>query len=327
MIFPMRENCGCVAALTSLVLSVACSGSEVEGTGRLEVLLESEDVIVAGLEAGSGLQNIRDGWAVAFDKYLVAIGDIRVRFSTDSDLRRKAEDVFVADLTKLPPAGSPLWSIDGLKSGRWEFLYSTPLSNEDSIADSSLDDDDHERLVDERWTYWIEGRLTNEAGQACPPVELATPGDREPNGSSSRGNACYDASQVRFAFGVQADVRFGPCEIEGIPGFSVVPETTRTVGVTLHGDHLFFNGFPEGSEGGIVRLAQWLADCDLDLDGTVTNDELGSVTPALLPEIDERFQLGGSPITPLDTMEDYVSAQLMTQGHFQGEGECPLDSL
>ena len=96
---------------------------------------------------------------------------------------------------------------------------------------------------------------------------------------------------------------------------------------TIHGDHLFFNGFPEGDEGGVMRLAQWLADCDLNLDGVVTEAELASIAPSDLPEIDTRFQLGGSPITPLANMLEYVRAQLKTQGHFQGEGECPVDGV
>jgi hypothetical protein len=89
---------------------------------------------------------------------------------------------------------------------------------------------------------------------------------------------------------------------------------------------LFFNGFPEAEESSVLRLAQWLADCDLDLDGRVTVDELGRIHPDELWELDpERYQLGGSPLTPLDTMLDYVTAQLKTQGHFQGEGECGID--
>src|SRR5690606_8081044 len=118
---------------------------------------------------------------------------------------------------------------------------------------------------------------------------------------------------------------FGPCEIDEVPGFSVAADGTTVVSATLHGDHIFFNGFPEGGEGGTVRLAQWIADCDLDLDGEVTQAELEAIAPAALPELDGRYQLGGSPITPLESMWIYVSAQLKTQGHFQGEGECPFD--
>ena len=71
-----------------------------------------------------------------------------------------------------------------------------------------------------------------------------------------------------------------------------------------------------------MRLAQWLADCDLDLDGTVTQAELEAIPLSMLSEIDGRYQLGGPPIE-ITTTYDYLVAQLMTQGHFQGEGECP----
>jgi len=48
------------------------------------------------------------------------------------------------------------------------------------------------------------------------------------------------------------------------------------------------------------------------------------VARAVRPEIDDRFQLGSPPI-PLTDAWAYVRAQLKTQGHFQGEGECPVD--
>src|SRR5690606_17068290 len=130
---------------------------------------------------------------------------------------------------------------------------------------------------------------------------------------------CFDAEAVDFEFGATAETVFGPCEIDGVSGVAVPDGGSQTVGITIHGDHLFFNGFPEGTEGGVMRLAQWLADCDLDLDGTVTQEELESIQLSDLSEIDSRYQLGGSPITPLETVYDYVVAQLKTQGHYQGE--------
>jgi hypothetical protein len=76
-----------------------------------------------------------------------------------------------------------------------------------------------------------------------------------------------------------------------------------------------------------VRLAQWLADSDLNLDGSVTPQELQAIPPSVLSEIDARYQLGGSPITPLRSMWDYFRAQLETQGHMNGEGECPFNAI
>lgn len=66
---------------------------------------------------------------------------------------------------------------------------------------------------------------------------------------------------------------------------------------------------------------------DLNLNGLVTCEELQRIAPSMLPEINELYQLGGSPNTPLTNMYQFVMAQFKTQGHFQGEGECPEDGV
>jgi hypothetical protein len=247
--------------------------------------------------------------------------------STDEQAQARADAVYVVDLTRVPAAGLPLWEIDELQPGRWEFAFETPLANSQAQRHLSVDPSDYDSLVQHHMTYRIEGTLTQAHGQSCPPIALATPGTRAPNGSSSGGNPCYDAPTVRFAFDLAAETLFGPCELDGVPGFSVAQSSHQTVAATLHGDHLFFNGFPEGGEGGIHRRAQWLADCDLNLDAEVTRDELDLIQPSALPEIDDGFQLGGSPVTPLDSMSDYLRGQLMTQGHMNGEGECAYNRI
>lgn len=309
------------------LVATGCGGEDGGGSGSLSVLLESEEAITAGLEPGDGVENIQDGWAVGYEKFLITIGDIDLHLAMNEHVEAEAEDVFVVDLTQVPAAGLSLWTIDELRAGRWEFNFSTPGAGDGSTRHASVSEADYADVVANDWTYLVEGELTKTGGQSCPPSALATPGSKTRNGNSSGGNDCYDASSVRFTFGVTAETRFGPCEIDGVPGFSISTGGTQTVAATIHGDHLFFNGFPEGDEGGITRLAQWLADCDLDLDGTVTRQELEAIAPAQLPELDERYQLGGSPVTPLETMYDYVMSQLKTQGHFQGEGECPYDGV
>lgn len=307
--------------------AAGCGSEDSAGSGSLTVLLESEDVIVRGLEPGDGTEDVGDGWAVRFDRYLITIGDLDVHFSTDEAVEAEAGDVFVVDLTQVPAAGLSLWNLEGLREGRWEFSYATPGAGDGSTRHDSVAQADYDEMVESDWTYLIDGVLAKADGKSCPPAALATPGGKAPSGNTSGGNACYDAPTVRFTFGATAETSFGPCEIDEVPGFVISAGGSQTVAATIHGDHLFFNGFPEGNEGGVTRLAQWLADCDLNLDGTVTREELEAIAPSQLPELDERFQLGGSPITPLGSMYDYVIGQLKTQGHFQGEGECPLDGL
>ena len=189
-----------------------------------------------------------------------------------------------------------------------------------SEADAAL-------MAQNGWTYFIEGALSKGDGRSCPPAALAASGEASADGMNAGGDPCYAAPQVSFSIGAEAETEYGPCEIDEVSGFSITEGGTQTVAATIHGDHIFFNGFPEGDEGGVSRLAQWLADSDLDLDGAVSNEELAKIAPADLSELDARYQLGGSPIKPLNTMETYVRAQLKTQGHFQGEGECPADGV
>ena len=315
-----------LACFTLFALS-SCTTDDV-GRGDLRVLVEAEDVIINGLAPGEGVENIQDGWAIGFDQYIVALGDIDVQFSTDASIEAEAGELHVIDLTQISASGASLWSLTELDEGRWEFRYATLGAGDGAERHSSVSEADFDLMVADDLTYLIRGTLEQADGQSCPPASLATPPvDAVAEGSNAAGDPCYSAPSVAFEFGASAETHFGPCEVDGNPGFSVTAGSETSVAITIHGDHLFFNGFPEGGEGGVLRLAQWLADCDLNLDGVVTQAELKAIAPSNLVEIDDRYQLGGSPITPLATMWDYVRAQLKTQGHFQGEGECPIDGV
>lgn len=324
--FPPHPTCArAMPYLALCAILSACGDQSAAGSGSLSVLLEAEDSIVSGLEAGQSVENIADGWTVTYEKFLITVGDIYLNYATDMSEVAQAPQITVIDLTQTPAAGRTFWTLDPLQEGRWEFHFATPPTSSDAKRDKSVSQADFDDMVKHAWTYLIEGEMHQAAGQSCPPSYLATLRDQQPNGNVSGGNPCYDASTIRFAIGAKVDTTYGPCEVDHVPGVAIAAGTQQSAAITIHGDHLFFNGFPEGNEGGIIRLAQWLADCDLDLDGVVTMNELKSIAPADLPELDDRYQLGGSPITPLINMIDYVRGQLKTQGHFQGEGECPID--
>ncbi|MFK7991960.1 MAG: hypothetical protein AB8I08_38440 [Sandaracinaceae bacterium] len=296
--------------------------------GDLNVVLEAEDTITEGLVPGSTGETIQDGWAVTFQDYITVIGDIDVHLATDETVEAEAGDTFAVDMVAVPESGLTLWTLDGLATGRWQFNYAIAGAGDGAMRHESVTEAQFSEMQTNDWTYLIAGTLTQTGGQSCPPAALAVPGSATANGNTnSGGDACYHQDTISFRFGIQAETAFGPCEIDEMPGFAVTAGSSTTVAATLHGDHIFFNGFPEGDEGGVMRLAQWLADCDLNLDGEVTREELEMIAPSDLPEIDTRYQLGGSPITPLNEMWDYVTAQVKTQGHFQGEGECPFDGM
>lgn len=314
------------ATLAGLGLLWTGCAEEEEEFAVLNVVLESEDTITQGLMPGVGPENIRDGWTVVFDQYVTAIGPIELSSTAHADETFDAEQVHLVDLKQVPPGGFPLWSINATE-GQWSFRYDTPGAAAGFVPHVSVNPMVAEQMRANNWTYHVVGAISKPDGQSCPPAALAQPGAKVANGNVSGQNPCYAAPSVRFDIGATAATEFGPCEVGGIPGVVLNAAQPMSVAVTIHGDHLFFNGFPEGDEGGVMRLAQWLADCDLNLDGVVTNDELARIAVSQLPEIDARYQLGGSPITPLTNMYQFVQAQFKTQGHFQGEGECPVDGV
>lgn len=312
-------------ALMSALLFAGCGSDSDENTGDLTVLVESESTITAGLDPGDEVENIRDGWQVRFDNFVVVIGEIEAHLATDESVEAHAEELIAVDLKSVPESGLPLWNLTGLRAGRYEFRYATTGAAHGATRHESVSEADFSAMVDSDATYLVRGTLTKEDGVSCPPPALSQPGTAEASGTNAASDPCYDNPTISFEFLAPAETLFGPCEVDGIPGFSIAAGSTQTVAATLHGDHIFFNGFPEGDEGGVLRLAQWLADSDLDLDGAVTQEELQGIPPSALSELDARYQLGGSPITPLNSMWDYVQAQLKTQGHMNGEGECPAD--
>lgn len=306
---------------TAVLSSMAC-GAE---PGTLSVLVEAEDVIIDGLEPGEGVENIRDGWRVIFERYVVVLGGIEL---ADGAEIVEASESFAINLVDVQASGQELWELRDLPPGRWDFGYATLGAGSTTLADASVEPEDFARMQAEELSYLIVGTLSKPDGVSCPPTNLGMPPmDATPSGQNAAGDDCFANAEVSFSFGVAAETLYGPCEIDGLPGVSIPAGGSQTVAITIHGDHIFFNGFPEGGEGGSMRLSQWLADCDLDLDGDVTRAELESIRLSDLSELDHRFQLGGTPIRPLDTMWTYLVAQLGTQGHYQGEGECPVKGI
>src|SRR5690606_25814024 len=110
----------CVLGLFALPSCAEDSASE---TGSLTVLVDPEDVIISGLESGDDGATIRDGWSVEFDKYLVTVGHVTVRFGSDPDVEVTEPQLHVVDLARTPSNGIELWRFDDLRAGRWEFNF------------------------------------------------------------------------------------------------------------------------------------------------------------------------------------------------------------
>lgn len=277
-------------------LSIAgCDSSSTggSGNGNLSVLLEAEETIVDGLQNGDEEENIRDGFNVSFSRYVVAIGMVAMS-QLDEANPQSDPFVFVADFKSLPTTASELTMFEGIPTGQYtSFGFETPAPDQSASNFNDVPEAEYNAMIGNDWSYIIEGTITRVSDEATKD------------------------------FLIQADVPtvYSDCAVDGMePGVSV--SSNSSVDITLHGDHLFFNGFPD-EEASVQRLAQWLWDIE-DSNGNDVLDkpdfQAATNVETLFPQ--PTYTLTGGPISPIDNAWDFVRAQLGTQGHIFGEGEC-----
>ena len=273
----------------AVVLSclLAC-GDEAEGEGEVRVLLAAEETITDGLEVGSGDEDTRDH-GVTFTKYLTTVG--RVKLARSSGGSAALDQVFIADMKQVGADGIELGVVDGLAAGEWDrFGFETPVAAQGSKALEGVAAADLQKMVAEGWTYWIEGVVHAER-------------------------------DVKFTIQTDVPTRFDNCQYEGEPGVTVVEGRPASATITLHGDHIFFSSFAAGSEGVIERRAGWVVEADADGDGQVSTEDLRNLDATEVFKSTLGYRLDGSDL-PIENALDFVRAQLATQGHYRGEGEC-----
>jgi hypothetical protein len=285
-----------LAILTAF--GAAGCGSESTPTGSLVVSIQAEDTITGGLAAGMGDEDIVDGWSVSFDDYIVAIGHVRLAPMAGGTPIEVHEEL-VVDLTTVPGTGRQLASLPSIAEGRYSFEYETPVASADATRDASVSQADHDRMVAEGCTYLIRGSATN------------------------------GARTIAFDLCLDAEAAYACSAMEGMEGIAVSASTNAAF-MTIHGDHLFFDGFPAGDEAVVRRRAGWMALVDdaTGADGMLTNADLEATPISILPT--DEYALAGAPTvegTPITNMALYARAQLSTQGHLNGEGECAANGV
>jgi hypothetical protein len=289
----MQRNLIFVMGLSALTFSACGDDTSTGGQGKVRVLLTAEETITEGLDQGSDVENTRD-YSVRFSKYLATIGNVRMARASGADEVTLAQQ-FVADMTQLGQAGIELGVFEALDAGEWaRFGFETPAAKSGAKALAGVSADDLEKMVDNGWTYWIEGVVERDAASGGP---------------------------VEFVVQAEVATTFSECELDGEPGVTVVADGTATATITLHGDHLFFNAFPTGTEGTIERLAGWVIAADADGDGQVSTADLAALDATDVFKRDLGYSLDGAPIA-IESALDFARAQLATQGHYKGEGEC-----
>jgi hypothetical protein len=115
---------------------------------------------------------------------------------------------------------------------------------------------------------------------------------------------------------------YGPCAgADGRPGIAVDASGGRAM-LTFRGEHLVYDRF----EGTVRRLGQAIVDCDVNGDGRVDWDELDGVRFSELASA-AAYGLEGSPVAPVESMYDFLRAQVKVQGHLDAAYGCPVDGM
>lgn len=284
--------------LLGLSLAAGCGGTA--ATGNAQIFVEPEDTIRDGLAPGGDPENIKDGWSVNYDRFLIAIGNLRAK-SSSADEPLTDPDVYVLDLKNAPAGGYILTTFEDVPAVRWDrFGFDLPNAKPGAKTLGQTSDADVTLMTTNGYSLYIEGSITQ-----CPP-----------------GSACDPSSEVVFRWGLSAGTSFDDCATEdNFTGFAVPEGGTAQVKPTIHGDHWFFSNITSGAEI-TERYAQYIADSDIDMDGETTLDELKQTKAAdVFPS--PKYNLSGGVGGSIETAYDYLLSQARTLGDFQGDGECP----
>lgn len=270
--------------LVTFAVTSALSCSD-EGEGAVSFTTYGEDFIEKEIPEG----DVADGWAIRYDRFLVAIGEVRVAVSD------------------APPAAAMTDSK----------LFDMKVPGEKLVVSfTSLPAKAYDRV-------------SYEIGPATATTDLGvgvTDADRAFMTSHGYGiylEAVATKAEVtkRLAWGFSTRTLYDRCRSEEggreIDGVVVTTGLTAAVELTIHGDHFFYDDLR--SADAVLRFDAFAA-ADADADGTITLDELSAVKLAALPRDGGPYGTGSA--TGIHDLRAYVEALSRTVGHFRGEGEC-----
>ncbi len=283
--------------LAGPALLSGCGGEDgaTADKGDVQIFVEPEDTIPDGLAAGMGEEDVQDGWAVSYDRFLVSIGNFRAARS-DATETLASPDLYVLDLLKAPAGGYVVANFEDASAVRWDrFGFDLPNAKAGAKTLSPTAEADAKLLADNGWSIYFEGKI-----EKMGVVKT-------------------------FKWGLPAGTSFDDCASEdGNAGFAVPSGGAVQVKPTIHGDHWFFNNVTAGTEI-TKRYAEYIAQADADGDGETTIAELKALKAAdAFPS--PQYSLAGA-LEPIETAYDYVLAQARTLGDYQGDGECPTRKI
>jgi hypothetical protein len=268
-------------ALASLL--AGCGDSGGSGTARFTTWGEAfiEDEIPADAFA--------DGWAISYDKFLVAFHDIRVA-NTRGETAATMSGSRLVDNAQ--PGRKDLVTFSGLPAAAWDavgYQIAPPVAGTELVSATAADRD---LLIAGGYSIYVEG------------------------------SAAKDAVTKTFRWGFPIATQYSDCEQSeaegGRVGIVVTNGGTDTSELTTHGDHLFYDRLQASPDPTVATSLRFdaMAAADTNGDGEVTLAELDVVTLDVT-------KYNPSPFT-VTTLRGFVTSLARTVGHFRGEGECAV---
>lgn len=279
-----------------VALTIGCGEGPGVGKnpGKLRIVLDAGPTLIAGTHDGGF--DTDDGCRVSYSRHIVSIGLVSMS-KTDGKYPQVSDAIGVADLARPEFGPAQLAVFERIPVGPYpSFGFTTPAPNANAVNLNDVPPSEVDAMIANSWSFVVEGRVTRGLDQAV----------------------------TRFAIRANVPADYSECGDDGKLGVGVGSNAKATI--TIHGDHLFFNGFPK-HESDVDRLAQWMWDIqDIDGDGILTRadfeaaEEVNQIFPPSL------YSLEGSPL-PIESAWDFIRAQLATTGHLGADGDCDWGEL
>jgi hypothetical protein len=306
-----------IILITIFLTGIFTGCDETEGgKGNIQFYIQPEECISDGIVAGTLEENMRDGWNLEYDKFLISFGDIYVSKTSSSSTEYVDSNHYIVDLKKTSTGGLEIISFENVDSGLWDKIgYSIVQANAQSVTLGTISSEDADYMKNNNLVVSTKMILTKPGGQICSYLV----GENEP---ADPARPCYDATEVVMDWDLPYAARAEGCSTPDVNGIIVPKGGTAAATLTIHADHHFFNAFVHSD---VKRLVQHLVDADLNHDGNVTMEELAQVPFTVLDPLEFGDLVSTIPQdTPLENLRDLIKWATITFPHFQGTGGCPI---
>ena len=280
-----------ILGMTALVVA-ACSDDE---KGSEKFTTWGEEYIEQGIgpaPAPDDDSGFTDGWSLKYSKFLVNFHNIQVADAAGKVVGTLAKPKFV-DNTKVGIKDLVTFSdLEAKAYTQVSYEIKPAVADEDIV---SGDPADHQRMVANGWSLYVEGTATKEGVTKT------------------------------FKWGFKTQTAYKDChsaEENGISteGVVITNGQTDTSQLTTHGDHLYYDSLQAGDNAKktLLRFNEKAA-ADTNNDGEITIPEL--CAQRIDPTI---YNVSGLDAA---TVGDFVISLARTIGHYRGEGECTISRI